>query len=632
VHKPILSLLFVMLMLNATAQDIYSPDKKIAVTFKVKSGKPVYQVSYNDNVVINESALGIEQSNANLYENLTLKSASPITLVKDNYTMVNAKKHNISYAANKKEYTLVNADRKIMQVIFQVSNDGVAFRYYFPEKATTITKEVSSYNFTQGTAAWLQPKALAQSGWSNTNPSYEEEYRENIPVGTANKNGWVYPALFKTNDTWILITEAGMDGTYCGTKLSNDSASTVFHIGFPDPREVYTGQGYLPKDVTYTPWRIITIGSLKTITESTIGTDLAIPAKFKDDSYIHPGKASWSWIMSKDDSITYTEQIRYIDLAAKMKWQYCLIDAGWDVKIGYDKVKALVDYARLKNVNILVWYNSSGKWNVSPQTPKGALLTHEQRDKEFARLQQMGVKGIKVDFFAGDGQSMIQYYIDILNDAAKYKLLVNFHGATLPRGWARTYPQLVSTEAIKGYEMITFGQDAANKEPAHVAMLPFTRNAFDPMDFTPMNLYRIQGRITRRTTSAFELATSVLFLSGIQHYAESPAGMSHQPDYIIDFLQNLPNSWDDVKFIDGFPGKYVVIARKSGDKWYIAGVNADATEMKLNIDLSGFNKNTGVLITDGEQPLSFNKSAITLPAGKKLDVSMKARGGFVIVL
>jgi hypothetical protein len=315
-----------------------------------------------------------------------------------------------------------------------------------------------------------------------------------------------------------------------------------------------------------------------------------------------------------------------------MRWQYCLIDAGWDVKIGYDKVKALVDYARPKNVNILVWYNSSGAWNVSPQTPKGALLTHEQRDKEFARLQQMGVKGIKVDFFAGDGQSMIQYYIDILNDAAKYKLLVNFHGATLPRGWARTYPQLVSTEAIKGYEMITFGQDAANKEPAHVAMLPFTRNAFDPMDFTPMNLYKIQARVTRKTTSAFELATGVLLLSGIQHYAESPAGMSHQPDYIIDFLQNLPNSWDDVKFLDGFPGKYVVIARKSGDKWYIAGVNADATEMKLNVDLSGFNKNTGVLITDGEQPLSFNKSAITLPAGKKMDVSMKARGGFVIVL
>lgn len=619
-------------MLNATAQDIYSPDKKIAVTFKVKSGKPVYQVSYNNKVVINESALGIEQSNANLYENLILKSVSQVTLVKDNYTMINAKKHNISYAANKKEFTLVNAYKKAMQVIFQVSNDGVAFRYYFPEKATTITKEVSSYNFMPGTTAWLQPKALAQSGWSNTNPSYEEEYRQNIPIGTPNKNGWVYPALFKTNDTWMLITEAGMDGTYCGTKLSNDSLSTVYHIGFPDPREVYTGHGYLPKDVTYTPWRIITIGSLKTITESTLGTDLAIPAKFKDDSYIHPGKASWSWIMSKDDSITYTEQIRYIDLAAKMKWQYCLIDAGWDVKIGYDKVKQLVDYARPKNVGILVWYNSSGAWNVSPQTPKGALLTHEQRDKEFARLQQMGVKGIKVDFFAGDGQSMIQYYIDILNDAAKYKLLVNFHGATLPRGWARTYPQLVSTEAIKGYEMITFGQDAANKEPTHVAMLPFTRNAFDPMDFTPMNLYKIQARVTRRTTSAFELATSVLLLSGIQHYAESPSGMSHEPDYIIDFLRNLPNSWDDVKFIDGFPGKYVVIARRSGDKWYISGINGEGTDKTLNIDLSTFNKNTGTLITDGEQSLSFNKSTITLPADKKMDISMKARGGFVIVL
>jgi len=244
----------------------------------------------------------------------------------------------------------------------------------------------------------------------------------------------------------------------------------------------------------------------------------------------------------------------------------------------------------------------------------------------------MGVKGIKVDFFNGDGQSMIQYYIDILNDADKYKLLVNFHGATLPRGWARTYPQLVSTEAIKGYEMITFGQDAANKEASHVAMLPFTRNAFDPMDFTPMNLYKIQARVTRRTTSAFELATSVLLLSGIQHYAESPAGMSHEPDYIVDFLQNLPNSWDDVKFIDGFPGKYVVIARRSGNKWYISGINGESTDKKLNIDLSAFNKNTGTLITDGEEPLSFSKNNLTLSGDKKVDITMKPRGGFVIVL
>ncbi|RYD87574.1 MAG: glycoside hydrolase family 97 protein, partial [Sphingobacteriales bacterium] len=393
----------------------------------------------------------------------------------------------------------------------------------------------------------------------NTNPSYEENYRQDVPAGSYSKTGWVYPALFKTGNTWALITEAGMDGSYCGTTLYNDSLSTSYHIGFPDKREIFTGRGLLPK-AAQTPWRVITIGSLKTIAESTLGTDLAAPAiKLADPAFIKPGKAAWSWIMSKDDSITYTEQIRYIGLAEKMNWQYCLIDADWDSKIGYENVKQLVDIAAAKNIGILLWYNSSGDWNTTVYHPKSKLLTHEQRETEFARLQQMGVKGIKVDFFNGDGQSMIQYYIDILNDAAKYKLLVNFHGATLPRGWSRTYPNLMSTEAVKGFEMVTFDQGAADAQANHCAMLPFTRNAFDPMDFTPMNLYKIPTQVNRKTTSAFELATSVLFLSGIQHYAESPEGMGHVPDYVTGFLKTLPDSWDDVKFIDGFPGKYAVI-------------------------------------------------------------------------
>src|SRR5690606_17030037 len=262
------------------------------------------------------------------------------------------------------------------------------------------------------------------------------------------------------------------------------------------------------------------------------------------------------------------------------------IDVNWDTKIGYEKIAELSAYASRKGVGLILWYNSAGDWNTVKYTPKDKLLTHTDRQQEFKRLKEMGIKGIKVDFFGGDGQSVIRYYQEILEDAASYQLLVNFHGATLPRGWARTYPHLMTTEAVRGFEMVTFGQADADKEATHATMLPFTRNAFDPMDFTPMNLYKIQSSVQRKTSSAFELATSVLFLSGIQHYAESPEGMKHVSEDVQHFLRALPNSWDDVKFIDGYPGKYVIIARKSGDNWYIAGINGEMQEKQLALNLS----------------------------------------------
>jgi hypothetical protein len=383
----------------------------------------------------------------------------------------------------------------------------------------------------------------------------------------------------------------------------------------------------------YSPWRVITIGGLNTIIESTLGTDLAAPAIKMNTSFIKPGKSSWSWIMSKDDFIVYDEQIKYIDFAADMKWQYCLIDANWDEKIGYEKIKQLVDYAAKKNVGILLWYNSAGDWNTVKMTPKNKMVTHESRITEFKRIRDMGVKGVKIDFFGGDGQSVIRYYQDILRDAAAFQLMVNFHGATLPRGWARTFPNLVTTEAVKGFEMITFNQSDANVEPTHCAMLPFTRNAFDPMDFTPMNLYSIPTRSKRKTTSAYELALSVIFLSGIQHYAESPEGMSHVSASAKEFLRTLPDSWDDVKFIEGFPGKDVVLGRKFGNKWYIAGINGDTTAQKtFDLDLSKFKMKKGHLITDGAENARFVDEQLTLQAGTRKKVTIKPAGGFVLVL
>jgi hypothetical protein len=371
---------------------------------------------------------------------------------------------------------------------------------------------------------------------------------------------------------------------------------------------------------------------LKTIVESDLGIALANDPVEMDSDFIKPGHSSWSWALLKDDSTVYDVQKRFIDHSANMQWEYCLIDTEWDKRIGYDKIKDLSEYAASKNVGLILWYNSSGDWNETVYSPKSKLLSHEDRVKEFARLNEIGIKGIKVDFFGGDGQSMIQYYLDILEDAAKHKLLVNFHGSTIPRGWHRTYPNLMSMEAIKGFEYVTFEQKNADEEPVHCTILPFTRNAFDPMDFTPLSLDSVP-RIHRKTTSGFELALAVLFLSGIQHFVETPAGMKHAPDDVKDFLKTLPVQWHDAKFVSGYPGKDVVIARKHLDKWFVAGINGENVSKTLSLNLQFLKGRKGYIITDSNQNKQIPLKKIELNELNELtQVQVSANGGFVIVV
>ncbi len=617
---------------------ISSPDKKIAVKLQLTgNGMLQYTVHVGQTELLRPSKLGITADATDFSSGLSFVNASAVQTVSDRYSMIHAKRKQNHYNANKRIIRYKHQTGVLLELIFQVSNDGVAFRYALPAGNSPykmLTAEHTSFSFPATATAFLQPMQVSKTGWEQTNPAYEEHYQQNIPVGTTSPSaaGWVYPALFQHNNTWALITEAAVGSNDCATRLKAESPNGEYFIGLPDPREIITGKNLLPLiTLPYaSPWRIITIGSLATIIESTLGTDLANASVIKDASFVKPGKASWSWINSKDDFIVYDEQKKYIDFAAAMNWQYCLIDAAWDSKIGYEKVKELADYAKQKNVGLLLWYNSAGDWNTVKYTPKDHLLTTESRSKEFQRLKEMGIKGVKIDFFAGDGQSVMEYYHAILQDAAKYQLLVNFHGATLPRGWSRTYPHLMTAEAVRGFEMITFNQGDADKEATHCAMLPFTRNAFDPMDFTPMNLYKIQTNVVRKTTSAFELATSVLFLSGIQHFAESPEGMQHVPSIIQNFLRELPTSWDEVKFIDGFPGKYVVIARRHQQKWYIAGINGEQTSREVVIDPVLFKKTKARIITEGETSLSFAEKQID--ARKKQTLTLQPAGGFVIVL
>ena len=607
-------------------------DESIKVEFNLnQNNTPYYKVFFKEKLVINTSDLGIIREDANFYTDLVLVKVSKAEKISNAYSMLQGKRKNIRYTANQYTVQLKNKQGKLMNIIFQLSSDGIGFRYHFPETSKEIKKiveEKTIYNFDTTAKAWLQPMSKAKTGWEKTNPSYEEHYAMGVLVNTKPEigEGWVYPALFNTNDTWVLVSETGLQANYCGSRLLHNDTLNALQVAFPQKEEIFPDGALNPESVLpwFTPWRIITVGSLQTITESTLGTDLADPATVEDTSFIKSGISSWSWVLLKDESVNYETTLKFIDYAADMHWPYCLIDADWDTRIGDQKMKELSAYAKGKNVKLLVWYNSSGPWNGTQYHPKSKLLTHADRVREFTRLKELGIAGIKVDFFGGDGQSMIAYYHDMLTDAAAHKLMINLHGATLPRGWQRTYPNLLTTEAVKGYEFITFFQEVADLAPSHCAMLPFARNVFDPMDFTPMVLDAIPN-ITRKTTPAFELALPVLFLSGIQHMAETPEGMAKMPAYVVDYLKDIPTNWDDSKFIDGYPGKYIVMARKKDNVWHLVGINAENTAKEIEIDLAFVTKTSGFMISENEKGFQLN----LVSKSTKLKVTMKPHGGFV---
>lgn len=596
-----------------------------------------YTIEHDGRPVVLESDLGLELAGADFTRDLSIVERSPVRRIVDDYILRGAKQRHITYRANERTFSIINADEQTLSLTFRVSDDGVAFRYAVrgPDGGEKqFIRETTSFQLPKGSRAWLQPMAQAQTGWSNTNPSYEEHYQRNIPVGQPSTlgAGWVFPALFKTGQDYVLLSEAGLDGSWHASRLHHASPGGEYRLDTPQPPEVFTDGELLARgeEELVSPWRIIAVGSLATLMESTLGTDLAEPAVVDPEAdFIAPGHASWSWAILKDEATTFDVQKQFVDYAADMHWDYTLVDANWDQQIGYDRLEALVDYAAEKGIGILVWLNSAGDWNTTPQTPKNTLLTPEQRTAIFSRLHGLGVQGVKIDFFAGDGRSMIAYYEAILRDAAQHKLLVNFHGTTLPRGWQRTYPHLVTSEAIKGFEYGSFSQDDQDQIATQAVMSLFTRNVFDPMDFTPM-IFGDLPNIERRTDNSFELAQSVLMVSGIQHFAAIPQGMETVPEYVKAFLRDLPREWDEVKFLGGEPGRYIALARRAGNTWYVAGLNAEDETRQMTLNLSFAGDKQGILIEGGDTARSFATRQVDSNAA--LDVEMKTKAGFVLVL
>ena len=625
--------------LTATADagtQMASPDGDLGMRFGLDDqGRPWFQLFVGDDPLIRPSPLGISLHNTAFVDGLALDSVSKIDAVTDRYRLWTGKRSQVEYRANSQTVTLRNADGRMVSIAFRLSDDGLAYRYEFPgesQDARVVTAEHGGVHFFPETRAWLQPKANAQTGWSNVNPSYEEDYAQDIPVGTPSPiaSGWVYPALFRHGDTWLVVAETGMDGTFPGSNLAADSPDGLYRIRYPQPAEVITngkllGEAPLP---FHTPWRLLLAGDLATIMDSTLGTDLAEPNVLQDTGFIEPGISAWSWGLLKDDFTIYPVQKEFVDYAADMNWPYVLVDADWDQKIGYDRIAELADYAAGRDVGLLLWYNSSGAWNETVYTPKSRLLTRADRRAEFARLQAMGIRGVKVDFFPGDGASVIQYYRDILRDAADYELVVNFHGSTLPRGLQRTFPNHLTSEAVKGLEFITFEQANAEREATHSAMLPFTRNLFDPMDFTPMVLGDIPDR-ERRTSNGFQLALPVLFTSGIQHLVTTPAQMAAMPEFIKEYLRDLPARWDDSRFVGGYPGRHVTIARRAGDRWYVAAIHAGPASRRFVPDLAFTGRTRGRLIIDG---VNWREPAQRDVALDDLAIELEPGTGFVLII
>ncbi|MFA9389593.1 MAG: glycoside hydrolase family 97 catalytic domain-containing protein [Prolixibacteraceae bacterium] len=615
--------------------EINSPNGKIEVEISqcCESGDLSYLIQYFSNgesrIALEKSALGLEREDTK-FSKLQFIEAIEKKNIKDEYQLLSGKKLNISTVYNEIVISFTTPENNLLNVIFRAYDDGIAFSYMMPEtsdKYYRVSKELTSFNLPEG-HAWMAPYDTVTT-WS---PGYETYYDDKIAIGTpaiAKYNGWGFPMLFETNQLWMLISEAGFDGTYGAVHLKNDCTDGNYQVTFAPEEECmgyYENTSYntLPWQ---TPWRTIIIGDqLSTIVESNMVTHLAQPCKLKDLSWVKPGRASWSWCMFNDSPQDYDQLVPFVDLAAKMGWEYSLVDANWNfMKNG--NIEKLVQYANTKNVGLILWYNSGDKHNIVPEEPRDLMFNRKIRRAEFKRIHELGIKGIKVDFFQSDKQTIINQYIEILEDAAEFEILVNFHGCTIPKGWRRTYPNLISMEAIRGGECYIFAKDYPEKAPKHLSLVPFLRNVVGPCDYTPGGFS--DNILPHLTSFGFELAIPVVIESGITHYTETPKGISALPDFAVKFLSELPVVWDETKLISGYPGENAVMARRSGETWYIGGINGTQETKTFHIDLSdlGVKGKTITIISDGDdfKKLQIKKTEVD----QAISVKTLKYGGFV---
>lgn len=636
---------------NAENHTVKSPDGRLVVNIGCEEGKAFYTVDYDGKPMLVRSALGLVADYSDFSQGLamgTLKTEGPKRLT---YRMTRTKRSAVDHEVTEATVGFANGKRDSMTLHLHISNNDLAYRYELlrPKadnpKAVVIQREVSGFNFPAQTTTFLCPQITPMTGWERTKPSYEEEYTPDAPMNVKSQYGvgYTFPCLFKVGQHgWVLVSEAGSASAYPGCRLSDYEEGKGYTIAFPQKGE-NNGLGSELAGIALpgtTPWRTITVGtSPAPIVETTIPFDVTEPLYEPSQDY-QPGRYTWSWLIWQDNSTNYDDQVKMIDLAAAMGYESVLVDGLWDKQIGRERMEELSRYAQSKGVRLMLWYNSNGFENDAPQTPRQIMNNAIARKREMAWMQRIGVTGIKVDFFGGDKQQTMQLYEDILSDANDYGLQVIFHGATLPRGWERLYPNYVGSEAALASENVFFTDYHAKKEAFEMTMHPYSRNAVGSFDWGGiiMNKYLSpdnKSRHQRHTGDVFEMATGITNQISVNCVALYPNNLQDVPQWELDWLKQLPKSWDDVKFIDGYPTRYVVLARRSGDRWYVAGLNATDKPLKLTLRLPMFAGQTVNHYTDlskkkGEKFLPSMKGRLKVGKNGEAQVVIQPNGGLIL--
>ncbi|SDK59167.1 Glycosyl-hydrolase 97 N-terminal [Glycomyces sambucus] len=407
-----------------------------------------------------------------------------------------------------------------------------------------------------------------------------------------------FPFLVRTGDACVLATESGIDGRFSGAHA--ETADGVLAFVLAEPYEVTRGP--------LTPWRVFLTGSLARIVESRFVDELA-PAPLEatgDTSWVRPGRAAWSWWSDFYSGAQLDRQRHFVDAAARLGWEHLLIDCGWDETW----VPEIVAYASRRGIQVhlwAVWHDLDG--------PEGLA--------KLALWRSWGVAGVKVDFMESESKDRYRWYDTVLAETARLGLHVNFHGSVIPRGWARTWPQVVGYEAIRGSEYYVFFADTP-LSAAHNVIQPFTRNVAGAMDYTPVAF----GAPGRTTSDAHELALSVAFECGITHFADDVDAYLARP-HAARFLAELAPAWDETLLLAGDPDREAVVARRSGDRWFIGAIaTGEARTITVPLDRLGIDGYEAWTVSDGEDGLTAAQSTVD----GLLTVDLAEHGGFAAIL
>ncbi|MFD0782628.1 glycoside hydrolase family 97 catalytic domain-containing protein [Micromonospora azadirachtae] len=542
-------------------------------------------VTHRGRSVLTPSAVGVETTAADLTKGLTFIRREDRVVVQ-NYVMTTGKQRVRHARSAESTLSFAGPSGARMDLVVRVSDDGVAFRYVLPDaEGVTVKREASSYTLPSGAPAWLLPYT----------PNYEAT-RVETTAGAAGAGDFGFPALFAVDDTYVLLTESDVDGRYSGGRLTHQAGTGSYAVKLADAAVASPGP-------LATPWRTAIVGDLATVTTSTLVDDLAPASKLADTSWVRPGTVAWSWLSEHDSPRDPVRQKQYVDFAARNGWSYILIDEGWD----RSWVPDVVRYARARGVEVLLWFH----WT--------ALDTAQERDDTLSLVKSWGVAGVKVDFMDSDSQARFKWYDDILRKTAELRLMVNFHGATIPRGIQRTWPHVMTLEAIRGAEQ--FRTRAATN-----TMFPFTRNVVGGMDYTPVAFVVSD----RDTTDAHEVATFLVYESGWQHAADKPENYDSRPE-ALRTLNQLPTTWDETRLLGGRPGQEVYLARRSGQRWYVGGISAVPAKT-FETPLTFLGKGRWLVETLHDGPDGLVREARIADAHDSLTVPVATNGGFVSVI